>query len=76
MTIANMAVSLYAAERGYLDDIALEKIGDFEHELHNFMNSNKGDLIKQINNTGEFNDDIDTALKNSIEEFKKNHTTW
>ncbi|OGT64369.1 MAG: F0F1 ATP synthase subunit alpha, partial [Gammaproteobacteria bacterium RIFCSPLOWO2_02_47_7] len=30
MTIANMAVSLYAAERGYLDDIALEKIGDFE----------------------------------------------
>jgi F-type H+/Na+-transporting ATPase subunit alpha len=76
MTIANMAVSLYAAERGYLDDIALEKIGDFEHALHNFMNSNKSDLIKQINDTGEFSDDIDAALKNSIEEFKKDHTTW
>jgi len=76
MSIANMAVSLYAAERGYLDDIALEKIGDFEHALHNFMNSNKSDLIKQINDTGEFTDDIDTALKNSIEEFKKDHTTW
>jgi F-type H+/Na+-transporting ATPase subunit alpha len=74
MTIANMAVSLYAAEQGFLDDIELEKIGNFEHALHNFMNSSKSDLMKQINDSGEYNNDIDAALKNSIEEFKKNHT--
>ena len=74
MTIANMAVSLYAADRGFLDDIELEKVGAFEHALHNFMNSDKADLMKQINETGEYNDDIDAALKNGIKEFKDKHS--
>ena len=74
MTIANMAVSLYAADRGFLDDIELEKVGAFEHALHNFMNSDKADLMKQINETGEYDDDIDAALKNSIKEFKDKHS--
>ena len=74
MTIANMAVSLYAADRGFLDDVELEKVGAFEHALHNFMNSDKADLMKQINETGDFNDDIDAALKGSIMEFKEKHT--
>lgn len=74
LSIAEMAVSLFAVENGFLDDIALDKIGDFEEALHNFMNSDKSDLIKQINEIGDFNDDIEAALKSSIEEFKKNHS--
>jgi F-type H+-transporting ATPase subunit alpha len=74
LNIAEMAVSLYAAEHGYLDDIELEKIGEFEDALHNFMNSEKGDLMKQINDSGDYNDDIDAAFKSSIEDFKKGHT--
>ena len=74
MSIAEMAVSLYAAEHGFLDDIELEKIGDFEHALHNFMNSEKSDLMKQINESGDHNDDIDAGLNAGIKEFKSNHT--
>ena len=74
LSIADMAVSLYAAEHGFLDDIELEKVGDFEAALQNFMTSEKSDLIKQINEKGEYNDEIDAALKSSIEEFKTNHT--
>lgn len=74
LNVAEMAVSLYAAEYGFLDDIELEKIGAFESALHSFMNSQKADLMKQINDTGDYNDDIDAALKSSIEEFKKNNT--
>ncbi len=74
LNVAEMAVSLYAAEYGFLDDIELEKIGAFESALHSFMNSQKSDLMKQINDTGDYNDDIDAALKSSIEEFKKNNT--
>ncbi len=74
LSIAEMAVSLYAAEHGFLDDIELEKIGDFEHALHNFMNSEKSDLMKQINESGDHNDDIDAGLNAGIEEFKSNHT--
>ena len=74
LTVAEMAVSLYAAEHGFLDDIELDKIGAFEAALHSFMNSEKSDLMKQINDTGDYNDDIDASLKSSVEEFKKNHT--
>ena len=74
MTIANMAVSLYAADRGFLDDIEMERVGAFEHSLHNFMNSEKTDLMKQINETGEYNEEIDAALKDSIKEFKDKHS--
>jgi len=74
MTIAEMGVSLYAADRGYLDDVAREKVGDFEAALHTFMNSEKADLMKRINESGDINDEVDAAIKSSIEEFKKSHT--
>ena len=70
-----MAVSLFAAEHGYLDDIELEKIRDFEQSLHDFANSEKKDLMDRINSSGEYNDDIKTSLKGIIEEFKSS-STW
>jgi F-type H+-transporting ATPase subunit alpha len=74
LDVAEMAVSLYAAEHGFLDDIEREKIGEFEDALHIFMHSEKGDLMKQINDTGDYNDDVDAALRKSIEDFRKSHT--
>ena len=73
LSIAEMAVSLFAAEHGFLDDIELEKIGSFEHALHSFVNSEKKDLMEKINSTGEYDEEIEKALHDSIEEFKKNH---
>ncbi len=75
LSVADMAVSLFAAEHGYLDDIELEKIRDFEQSLHDFANSEKKDLMDRINSSGEYNDDIKTSLKGIIEEFKSS-STW
>ena len=74
MSISTMAVSLFAAEHGFLDDIELEKIGDFEHALHNFMHSEKKDLMQKIDDTGDYDDEIKDGLMKGIEEFKKNHS--
>ena len=74
LSVAEMSVSLYAVENGYVDDVELEKIGDFEESLLAFMNSERKDLISEVNDKGEFSDDIQAALKSSLEEFKKNHT--
>jgi len=74
LTIAEMAVSLYAVDRGFLDDVALEKVGAFETALHSFMKSEKSDLMKKILDTGEYNDEVDAAIKAAIEEFKANHS--
>jgi F-type H+/Na+-transporting ATPase subunit alpha len=73
MSVAEMAVSLYAVDRGYLDDVAIPQIAAFEAALLSFMNAEKADLIRLINETGDYNDDIENRLKAAVEEFKLNH---
>ena len=74
LTVADMAVSLFAAEFGYLDDVALDKIQDFEAALHSYMKSEKSDLRSQINKTPDWNDEVERQLKDALEAFKKGHT--
>ncbi|MEQ8661500.1 MAG: F0F1 ATP synthase subunit alpha, partial [Gammaproteobacteria bacterium] len=74
LSVAHMAVSLYAAEGGFLDDVEIEKIGDFEAALHDFMNSSHKQLIDRVNESGDYNDEIEGALKAAIQEFKTNHS--
>ena len=74
LSVAGIAVSLYAVENGYLDDVELEKAGDFEAALHNFMHSERKELMAEIQEKAEYTDEIASALKGSLEEFKNNHT--
>ena len=74
MTVAEMAVSLFAVDRGYLDEIEIDKIADFEAALHNYMQSEKADLMQSIMDTGDFNDEIEATLKQCLEDFKANHS--
>ncbi len=70
MSIAEMAVSLYAAERGYLVDVEVSKVGAFEQALIAYFQREKADLLAKINEKGDFNDDIDAGIKAGIEAFK------
>ena len=72
--VAGMAISLFAANRGYLDNIELEKVSAFESALHNFMRSNRADLRQRINASGEYNEEIENAFKQALDEFKANHS--
>lgn len=73
MSVAHMAVSLFAVDRGYLDDVELKKIGDFEQALHSYMESQHGDFLARINESGEFNDEVESAMKAALEDFKAKH---
>jgi F-type H+-transporting ATPase subunit alpha len=74
MSIGQMAVSLFAANEGYLDDIDAVKIVDFEDALQSYMKSDQADLMSKINETGDYNDEIETALHEAIKAFKASHT--
>ncbi len=74
LSVAEMAISLYAANEGYLDDIELNKIGSFERGLHDALKSQAGDLMKQINETGAYTDEILQGLRKVIEDFKSTGT--
>ncbi len=69
MSVAEMALSLFAANEGYLDSVEVEKIGDFEAALHDFAHSNSAELLQQINDTGNFGDEEQAGLKAICEGF-------
>ena len=70
MSVAEMAVSLFAANQGFLDDIEVAKIQDFEHALHTYMKSNHADLMDNINATGDYNPEIEGSLREAMKKFK------
>ena len=74
MTVAQMAVSLFVANEGYLDDIEVAKVRAFEDALQAYMKSSRADLMDRINRELEYTDEIAAALKAAVEDFKANHT--
>ena len=54
LSIAEMGVSLFAANEGFLEDIELNKVLDFESALLAYMNSEHGDLLGKINESGDY----------------------
>ncbi len=70
MSIAQMALSIYAANEGYLDDVALPQILAFEAGLHAHMANSYGNLEKNIVATGAWDKDIEAQFKQMISEFK------
>ncbi|MDJ0860660.1 MAG: F0F1 ATP synthase subunit alpha [Gammaproteobacteria bacterium] len=73
MTVAEMAVSLFAVDRGYLDDVELPKIGDFEAALLSYMNAEHGELMSKVTESGDWDDATEEAFKKALEDFKANH---
>lgn len=74
LSVAETSVSLFAAEKGYLQDIELNKILDFEAALHTYMSNEKAELMNTINETGNYNDDIESQLKEAFDTFKSTQT--
>ncbi|HEX5754976.1 MAG TPA: F0F1 ATP synthase subunit alpha [Arenimonas sp.] len=70
MNIAQMALSIYAVNEGYMDDVALAKIGAFEAGLHAHLTNSYGELEKEVVASGAWNKDIEASYKKLIEEFK------
>jgi F-type H+-transporting ATPase subunit alpha len=69
MSVGQMAVSLYAVDRGFMDDVPLNKIGAFEAALIDSMGATKAELMEKLD-AGNWGDDIEAALKAAVTEFK------
>ncbi len=74
MSVADMGLSLFAANEGYLNDIELNKILDFEAALISYFNSEYADMMGKINKSGDYNDEITAQFKAGIEKFKSTQT--
>jgi F-type H+-transporting ATPase subunit alpha len=71
LSVAEMAVSLFVVEKGYLDDISVAEVGAFEKALHEHMHAAHAVLLQKINETGNYDAEIEGQLKAAVEYFKQ-----
>ncbi|AKH68105.1 proton translocating ATP synthase, F1 alpha subunit [Spongiibacter sp. IMCC21906] len=74
MSIADMALSLYCANEGHLKDIDVAKVLDFESAVISFAHAEYSAVMKEINDTGSWNDDLEGKFKELVEKFKSTQT--
>ena len=74
LPIAEMGVLLYAGNEGYLQDVEVAKIGDFESALLGYMRSECADVMRAIEADGGWNDDREATFKSAIQTFKSTQT--
>ncbi|ABO53136.1 F0F1 ATP synthase subunit alpha [Burkholderia vietnamiensis] len=71
LQVWELAVSLYAANNGYLDDLDVKQVLSFEKGLRDNLKTSHADLIKRIEDTKDLSKDDEGALRAAIESFKK-----
>ena len=74
LSVAQMALVLYAANEGFLKDVELNKVVAFERALLSYANNENAALLAKINEKGDYNDDIAAQMKAAIQKFKATQT--
>ena len=71
LTVAEQVVSVFTGVRGYLDDVELFKIKEFETEILEKIKNEKNDILSTIQATGKLEKEIEDSLIQIIEDYKK-----
>lgn len=74
LSVSEMAISLYAANKGYLDEVPVNKVLAFESALHAFIKSKYKAISDKIESTLDLSGDDDKALAAAIDDFKSTGT--
>jgi F-type H+/Na+-transporting ATPase subunit alpha len=74
MSVAEMAVTLFAVNKGYFDDVEVKKALAFESALQGFLKSKHKALLDAIQESKDLSTDNEKALSAAIEEFKSTST--
>ncbi len=70
LSVAEMAVTLFCVNKGYFDDVAVNKVLAFELALHAHLKSNNKDLMGAIESSKDLNADNEKLLSAAVEAFK------
>jgi F-type H+/Na+-transporting ATPase subunit alpha len=66
-------VVIWAAQNGYLDQVPVERVKEFQNKLTEYFTTRKGQLLAKIGREKELSDELKAELKAAAEEFKQ---TW
>jgi F-type H+-transporting ATPase subunit alpha len=71
LQVWELAVGLFAANNGYLDDLEVSQVLPFEKGMREFLKTSHGDLIKRIEDNKDLSKDDEGALHAALKDFKK-----
>jgi len=71
MSVENQVAIIFAGSEGFLDDVPLEKVSEFETGLLEYLESNHVTVLDSIREAGELSEEKRDELKKAIDEFKK-----
>ncbi|MDP2557180.1 F0F1 ATP synthase subunit alpha [Photobacterium damselae subsp. piscicida] len=74
MSVFEQAIVIFSAEKGYLNDVELTKLADFEAALLSYAKGQFAELVAQIDETGAWNDEIEAQFTKLLEDFKATQT--
>jgi len=74
MTVAEMGLVLFAVEKGYLKDVELNKIADYESALISYMTSEHKEFMEKLAESGEYSDEVIQTFTDALEKFKTTQT--
>jgi F-type H+-transporting ATPase subunit alpha len=71
LSVSLMGATLYAVNKGYLDDIEVKKVLSFEAGLHQFLKASHAALLKKLDDSKAMDKDAEAELQGAIAAFKK-----
>ncbi|MBF0218549.1 MAG: F0F1 ATP synthase subunit alpha [Gammaproteobacteria bacterium] len=71
LSVAEMAVSLFAANQGYLDDVPVARVVEYESTLLTYMKREHSDLMDSINAKGEYSGAVDEAIRSALDKRRE-----
>ena len=74
MTVADMGVVLFAASEGYLVDVPVDRVLDFERDLLGYMNAEHAEWMAEVTASGDHNDEIVEYMKAALDKFQSSHS--
>ena len=74
MPAEEQVASIYAATNGYLDDVAVENVRDFESKFLTYMRDTKKEILEAIRDKKVLDNDVKAQLNSAIESFKQGYT--
>ncbi|MGB1109972.1 MAG: F0F1 ATP synthase subunit alpha, partial [Gammaproteobacteria bacterium] len=74
LSVAEMALSLFAANEGYLDDVEANEVVAFEKAMHSFARSSHQETLDAVNAEPKLSEEVDSKFRALLDDFKANHT--
>ena len=75
MSVEKQVAIIFAASKGYLDDLDTSQVADFESNLFDYLDANSKDILDEIVKEGKISNDLEKKLNSSIEKFKSGFQT-